>query len=155
MTRNVRHLLAALAIAAAAGTGGFLAGTSAAESADWHTGTARVMGHPDDPEIVARVDGGDDGWDYATTGDIEWIDEDGTHHAGLQWYHPHIHGTTAIQLGKLEGAKVLLGGPEFKMMAPLVYGQFQLGNWPFAAAVAFILMTTTLALTVAAGLATQ
>ena len=33
---------------------------------------------------------------------------------------------------------VLLGGPEFKMMAPLVYGQFQLNNWPFAAAVAFI-----------------
>jgi putative spermidine/putrescine transport system permease protein len=50
---------------------------------------------------------------------------------------------------------VLLGGPEFKMMAPLVYGQFQLNNWPFAAAVAFILMTTTLGLTVAAGLATR
>lgn len=50
---------------------------------------------------------------------------------------------------------VLLGGPEFKMMAPLVYGQFQLNNWPFAAAVAFILMTTTLALTIAAGLATR
>ncbi len=50
---------------------------------------------------------------------------------------------------------VLLGGPEFKMMAPLVYGQFQLNNWPFAAAVAFILMSTTLALTVAAGLATR
>lgn len=42
---------------------------------------------------------------------------------------------------------VLLGGPEFKMMAPLLFGQFQLGNWPFGAAVAFILMTTTLALT--------
>ncbi len=26
------------------------------------------------------------------------IDEDGTHHTGLQWYHPHIHGTTAIQV---------------------------------------------------------
>ncbi|WP_137045258.1 ABC transporter permease [Pseudolabrys sp. FHR47] len=50
---------------------------------------------------------------------------------------------------------VLLGGPKFKMMAPLVYGQFQLNNWPFAAAVAFILMVTTLALTVAAGLATR
>ncbi|MCL5776827.1 ABC transporter permease [Limibaculum sp. FT325] len=42
---------------------------------------------------------------------------------------------------------VLLGGPEFKMMAPLVFGQFQLNNWPFGAAVAFILMTTTLSLT--------
>lgn len=50
---------------------------------------------------------------------------------------------------------VLLGGPKFMMMAPLVYGQFQLNNWPFAAAVAFILMATTLALTVAAGLATR
>lgn len=45
---------------------------------------------------------------------------------------------------------VLLGGPEFKMMAPLVFGQFQLNNWPFGAAVAFILMTTTLLLTAAA-----
>ena len=50
---------------------------------------------------------------------------------------------------------VLLGGPKFRMMAPLVYGQFQLNNWPFAAAVAFILMGTTLLLTVAAGLATH
>ena len=43
--------------------------------------TARVMGHPDDPEILARADGGDDG-DNATTRDIEWIDENGTHHSG-------------------------------------------------------------------------
>jgi len=50
---------------------------------------------------------------------------------------------------------VLLGGPKFMMMAPLVYSQFQLNNWPFAAAVAFILMTTTLILTVLAGLATR
>ncbi|MDT8343526.1 MAG: ABC transporter permease [Thermohalobaculum sp.] len=42
---------------------------------------------------------------------------------------------------------VLLGGPKFKMMAPLVFGQFQLNNWPFGAAVAFILMITTLSLT--------
>lgn len=27
------------------------------------------------------------------------LDEDGTHTAGLSWYHPHIHGTTAIQVG--------------------------------------------------------
>jgi len=46
---------------------------------------------------------------------------------------------------------VLLGGPKFKMMAPLVYGQMQLGNWPFGAAVSFVLMTTTLVLTAAAG----
>ena len=47
---------------------------------------------------------------------------------------------------------VLLGGPEFKMMAPLVFGQFQLNNWPFGGAIAFILMTVTLLLTVAANL---
>ena len=43
---------------------------------------------------------------------------------------------------------VLLGGPKFKMMSPLIYGQFQLNNWPFGAAVAFILMATTLVVTV-------
>jgi len=26
------------------------------------------------------------------------FDEDGQHHAGLDWYHPHIHGSTAIQV---------------------------------------------------------
>jgi FtsP/CotA-like multicopper oxidase with cupredoxin domain len=26
------------------------------------------------------------------------IDEDSTHHEGLNWYHPHIHGSTAIQV---------------------------------------------------------
>lgn len=50
---------------------------------------------------------------------------------------------------------VLLGGPKFEMMAPLVYSQFEVNNWPFAAAVAFILMVTTLLLTVAASLATR
>jgi putative spermidine/putrescine transport system permease protein len=50
---------------------------------------------------------------------------------------------------------VLLGGPKFKMMAPLVFGQFQLNNWPFGAAVAFVLMTTTLLLTAGANLLMQ
>jgi len=50
---------------------------------------------------------------------------------------------------------VLLGGPKFKMMGPLVYGQFQLNNWPFGASVAFILMTATLALTVTANILVQ
>lgn len=50
----------------------------------------------------------------------------------------------------------LLGGPLFKMMAPLVYNQFtQQANWPFGAAIAFILMTVTLLLTVAANLIFQ
>ena len=44
---------------------------------------------------------------------------------------------------------VLLGGPTFKMMAPAVYDQFVRGtNWPFGAALAFILLVVTLGLTV-------
>ncbi len=50
---------------------------------------------------------------------------------------------------------VLLGGPQFKMMGPLVFGQFQLNNWPFGSAVAFVLMTATLVLTAAANLLVQ
>lgn len=50
---------------------------------------------------------------------------------------------------------VLLGGPSFRMMAPVVYGQFQLNNWPGAAAIAFILMVTTLLLTMVVGIITR
>jgi putative spermidine/putrescine transport system permease protein len=50
---------------------------------------------------------------------------------------------------------VLLGGPQFKMMGPLVYGQFQLNNWPFGASVAFVLMTATLVLTASANILVQ
>jgi putative spermidine/putrescine transport system permease protein len=45
---------------------------------------------------------------------------------------------------------VLLGGPRFKMMAPAVYDQFvRTTNWPFGAALAFILLAVTLILTLA------
>ncbi|MBL8692145.1 MAG: ABC transporter permease [Rhodospirillaceae bacterium] len=48
---------------------------------------------------------------------------------------------------------VLLGGPQFVMMGPLVYVQFAVkSNWPFGAAVSFVLMTATLLLTAAANL---
>jgi putative spermidine/putrescine transport system permease protein len=50
---------------------------------------------------------------------------------------------------------VLLGGPQFKMMGPLVFGQFRLNNWPFGAAIAFVLMTATLLLTASANLIMQ
>jgi putative spermidine/putrescine transport system permease protein len=50
---------------------------------------------------------------------------------------------------------VLLGGPKFRMMGPLIYGQFQLNNWPFGASVAFILMTATLGLTATANILVQ
>ncbi len=49
---------------------------------------------------------------------------------------------------------VLLGGPRFQMMAPLLFWAFSGdSNWPFAAAIAFILMGTTLALTGLANIA--
>jgi putative spermidine/putrescine transport system permease protein len=51
---------------------------------------------------------------------------------------------------------VLLGGPRFQMMGPLVYNQFvQQNNWPFGGAIAFILMTATLLLTLSANLVVQ
>ena len=51
---------------------------------------------------------------------------------------------------------VLIGGPSFHMMAPKVYEQaIKVFNWPFAASLAFILMTVTLGLTVVASLAVQ
>jgi len=46
---------------------------------------------------------------------------------------------------------VLLGGPRFQMMAPLLFWAFSTdNNWPFAASIAFILMATTLVLTLVA-----
>jgi putative spermidine/putrescine transport system permease protein len=51
---------------------------------------------------------------------------------------------------------VLLGGPRFQMMGPLVYNQFvQQNNWPFGGAIAFILMIGTLILTLTANLVVQ
>ncbi len=46
----------------------------------------------------------------------------------------------------------LLGGPRFQMMAPLLYWEFSTNNnWPFAAAIALLLMGTTLALAAGSG----
>jgi len=48
---------------------------------------------------------------------------------------------------------VLLGGPRFRMMAPLVYDQIAgQSNWPLGSALAFVLMAATLILTVASNL---
>jgi putative spermidine/putrescine transport system permease protein len=45
---------------------------------------------------------------------------------------------------------VLLGGPRFQMMAPVVYDQISgQANWPLGSALAFVLMAATLILTVA------
>lgn len=49
---------------------------------------------------------------------------------------------------------VLLGGPQFKMMAPALYDQVaRASNWPFGAALAFVLMVATVCLTLASTLA--
>jgi putative spermidine/putrescine transport system permease protein len=49
---------------------------------------------------------------------------------------------------------VLLGGPKFQTMGPLVFSTFsQQNNWPFGGAVSFILMTATVILTVVASIA--
>ncbi len=51
---------------------------------------------------------------------------------------------------------VLLGGPQFVMMGPLVYIQFAIkSNWPLGGAVAYILMTATLILTAVANVMVQ
>jgi putative spermidine/putrescine transport system permease protein len=48
---------------------------------------------------------------------------------------------------------VLLGGPRFQMMAPLMFWEFSTNNnWPFSAALAFILMGTTISLTILANM---
>ncbi|NVJ91016.1 MAG: ABC transporter permease [Methylocystaceae bacterium] len=45
---------------------------------------------------------------------------------------------------------LLIGGPQFQMMAPVVYEQFaRTSNWPFGAALAFILLIFTIVLTTA------
>ncbi|MBE9606874.1 ABC transporter permease [Acetobacteraceae bacterium H6797] len=47
----------------------------------------------------------------------------------------------------------LVGGPRFQMMAPILYWEFSTNNnWPFASALALILMATTLVLTACSGL---
>lgn len=51
---------------------------------------------------------------------------------------------------------VLLGGPTFHVMAPTVYQQIAKAmNWPFGAALAFVLMAVTLVLTVGVTLLAQ
>ncbi len=38
------------------------------------------------------------------------LDEDGLHHTGMQWYHPHIHGTTAIQVASGAAGAIMVRG---------------------------------------------
>jgi putative spermidine/putrescine transport system permease protein len=49
---------------------------------------------------------------------------------------------------------ILIGGPKFYMMAPTIYSQMSASmNWPFASALAFILIGLTMILTLASSVA--
>lgn len=39
------------------------------------------------------------------------LDEDGPHHEGTNWYHPHIHGSTAIQVMNGAAGALIVEGP--------------------------------------------
>lgn len=39
------------------------------------------------------------------------LDEDGPHHEGTNWYHPHIHGSTAIQVMNGAAGALIIEGP--------------------------------------------
>ena len=39
------------------------------------------------------------------------LDEDGTHHEGSDWYHPHIHGNTAMQVTNGSAGMLIIEGP--------------------------------------------
>lgn len=38
------------------------------------------------------------------------LDEDGVHHAGTNWYHPHVHGATAIQVSNGASGALIIEG---------------------------------------------
>ena len=80
-TMSHRVPIAVLALVIAVGATAFWLGRSSAEKADWLTGTGAVIGEPKDPDLVVTVDG----WDYAASGDLEWMDEFGTVYTGDTW----------------------------------------------------------------------
>lgn len=55
-------------------------------------------------DVISRVPAG-------AGAQYRWdIDEDGVHHEGLNWYHPHIHGSTGIQVSSgATGAWIIRG----------------------------------------------
>lgn len=67
------------AVVASAAIGGFVIGTKAAESADWHTVTAVVVGEQRHPLASVDVDGST----YAFNDSVPyWIDVEGATHEG-------------------------------------------------------------------------
>ncbi len=46
------------------------------------------------------------------TAQYRWdLDEDGPHHEGTDWYHPHTHGSTAIQVVNGAAGAIIVEGP--------------------------------------------
>ena len=81
------------------------------------------------------------------------------HHVILPLAMPGVTAATILSFILAMNAyatPVLLGGPTFHMMGPTVYDQFAgQTNWPFGGALAFVLMTATLLLTVASNWVAQ
>jgi len=56
-------------------------------------------------DVISRVPAG-------TGAQYRWdVDEDGVHPEGLDWYHPHIHGSTAIQVASGATGAWIIRGP--------------------------------------------
>ncbi len=48
---------------------------------------------------------------FGETARYRWdLDEDGTHHPGTDWYHPHVHGATAQQLLNGDAGALIIEG---------------------------------------------
>ena len=76
---RTRSMAAGFVLAAALVSGAFQTGRSLAQQADWHSGTAYLMGDPTNPGFSATIDG----WTYGAEGSVpQWIDETGTFHDG-------------------------------------------------------------------------
>ncbi len=74
------------------------------DAADPCTGDGCVDGHYLGDNVLHELLPGE-------VGQYRWdLDEDGTHHEGTDWYHPHVHGSTAIQvMDGVAGALIIEG----------------------------------------------
>ena len=60
------------------------------------------------------------------------IDEDYEHHEGLHWYHPHIHGSTAIQVGSGAAGAIIVEGEldDEPVIRDTLERVLVMGHWP-------------------------
>ncbi len=83
-------------------SGGTLACRECAETDDGDPSNNTCYLGDDVLTHVGHGDGVQHRWD---------IDEDGVHYDGLHWYHPHIHGTTGIQVASGAAGAWITRGP--------------------------------------------